>query len=377
VADEGGQTRMTTITFPAGRSVGRLIVAPADRSTSEQIDATGTVDVPDGGLAVLQLTDADTAWLTTTDLSALTGLFCAEDVSLDDGDLAAIASAPGITVLNARGDFTADGIGVLTALEGLAQLVITTSTIGRAILAPLGQLPALRMLVLTADTIEPGALAAIGNPPALDMLVVMVETLTLDHVTPPPAIDNLKDFSVMADAVEVDALRAVAASNPGLTGLLAKDREHSDVLDAATQQALRREFPQVAVNRTWYAKELLENEPVSLDTAQLDEEIHPVELTAASWDDAIAASTPVLVDFWAEWCGPCKRIAPTIHALASELAGTVTVAKLDVDAHKEIADRYGVMGIPALLVFRQGEVVARLGSQTREAILHELAPVVA
>jgi thioredoxin 1 len=71
----------------------------------------------------------------------------------------------------------------------------------------------------------------------------------------------------------------------------------------------------------------------------------------------INASTPVLVDFWAEWCGPCKRLAPTVDALAGEYAGKVTIGKLNVDENPNTAFKFQIRGIPALLLFKGGQVV--------------------
>ena len=76
--------------------------------------------------------------------------------------------------------------------------------------------------------------------------------------------------------------------------------------------------------------------------------------------DVLNASEPVVVDFYADWCGPCRMMTPVVEQLAGEYAGKVTIGKLDVDANQDIAIRYGVMGIPTLGLFRGGKLVDRL-----------------
>jgi thioredoxin 1 len=99
-----------------------------------------------------------------------------------------------------------------------------------------------------------------------------------------------------------------------------------------------------------------------------------VTLTAATFDELVSsADTPVVVDFWAEWCGPCKMIAPILSEIAAEQTGKVTVAKLNVDEHGEIAMRYNVMSIPTLLVFQGGEMRKRLvGAKGKGQLMQEL-----
>ncbi|TAG06282.1 MAG: thioredoxin TrxA [Betaproteobacteria bacterium] len=80
----------------------------------------------------------------------------------------------------------------------------------------------------------------------------------------------------------------------------------------------------------------------------------------ASFDaDVLKSDTPVLVDFWAEWCGPCKMIAPVLEEVAKSHAGRIKIAKVDVDDNREIAAKYGIRGIPTLMIFKNGELAAQ------------------
>ena len=83
-------------------------------------------------------------------------------------------------------------------------------------------------------------------------------------------------------------------------------------------------------------------------------------VTDATFDaDVLKSGTPVLVDFWAEWCGPCKMIGPILEEVAISHAGKIKITKVDVDVNREVAAKYGIRGIPTLLLFKNGELAAQ------------------
>ncbi len=91
-------------------------------------------------------------------------------------------------------------------------------------------------------------------------------------------------------------------------------------------------------------------------------------------EEVLASSTPVLVDFWAAWCGPCRMVAPVLDEIAAEKAGSLTVAKVDVDANPATARDFQVVSIPTLILFKNGQAVKRIvGAKGKAALLRELS----
>ena len=91
--------------------------------------------------------------------------------------------------------------------------------------------------------------------------------------------------------------------------------------------------------------------------------------------EVLGSDKPVLVDFWADWCGPCRMIAPHVKAIADEYADSLRVAKMDVDDNPAVPGRYGIVGIPTLMLFKDGEVVERVtGALPKDRIVAQILP---
>ncbi len=93
--------------------------------------------------------------------------------------------------------------------------------------------------------------------------------------------------------------------------------------------------------------------------------------------EVLRATEPTLVDFWAEWCGPCKMIGPAVETLAEEYDGRLRVARMDVDSNRQTPGRYGIRGIPTLILFKNGMEVTRIvGYRPKDALAEELLPYI-
>lgn len=98
-----------------------------------------------------------------------------------------------------------------------------------------------------------------------------------------------------------------------------------------------------------------------------------VEITDKNFEEVIKSDQPVLVDFWAEWCGPCKMIAPVVEELATEYDGKAVIGKVDVDSNPEVSAKFGIRSIPTLLVFKNGEIVDKqIGAVPKNVLSQKL-----
>ena len=102
-------------------------------------------------------------------------------------------------------------------------------------------------------------------------------------------------------------------------------------------------------------------------------------LTEANFaDEVLKSELPVLVDFWAEWCGPCKMLAPTLEELAAEYKGRAKIGKLNVDQHPAVAEKYGIQSIPTLILFHGGEIAEQaVGAKSKSYLIEMLSKKVA
>ena len=96
-----------------------------------------------------------------------------------------------------------------------------------------------------------------------------------------------------------------------------------------------------------------------------------IEITDSNFEEVISGDKPVLVDFWAEWCGPCKMIGPVVEELAGDFEGKAVIGKVNVDDNSAVPSEYGIRNIPALLIFKNGEIVDKVIGAVPKSLLAE------
>jgi thioredoxin 1 len=358
--------------FPVDRSVGELTITSAGER--ETRPAQGDVEVPAAASVLLQTHEGVSA---VRDLpsDSLSGLLASGVAS---GELDAVRRQAALTTLVLQGSFTDAEVAALPALGSATMLTLASSDVTGTCFTNLTP-PESATFTCWLPAMSQDGLAA--------MLELRVENMRGQadalnaELLDTAAEIGARNLLMGARSLDLDALVRLLERSSRVSSihLLQEDEGEPDLLDEAAVLELRRRFPALSINGSWLAPGAVER--LSAADAQplvVPDGIEPAEplvLTADGFDAIITGDTPVLVDFTATWCGPCKALKPTIDQITGELADRLVVGTLDIDDHKPIADRYGISAIPALLVFANGEQVARLAGRDKDALYGELAAV--
>lgn len=379
------QTRR--IRFPEDRAVGRLMVR-IGKDLLDPVPARGVVAVSRSAYVSLTVSPEEGSeqleGFIPGDLSGLREV-AANDLNaliatnLEDSALADISHLTGVTYMNLSGSFTDEGIRQLREFKQLQVLVLKSDDLSGAGLEHLNDMKELRMLSVEASGLTPEGLAILPVLDGLDTLLISTKSFTPELAKSLPLQPNLTTLAILADALDMKALVETPSRFASLKDFQFARPDRQEVEGKRhLYLKLVQTYPNLLINGTWHTKESLvkmtAGEVKVIDTSSKDEAAVPIDVNGSEFDETIAGEMPVLVDFWAEWCGPCKAIAPVIRELASDLAGQVIVAKVDTDANKELLERFEIKGIPYLMLFKSGEVLAVIGSQSKKGILDEIAP---
>lgn len=363
---------MPTLRFPdenPGWTL-NLTVDGEDRTCPAQ----GEVTVPTDAELHLD-TKGDLEPLRGVPTELLTGLTAA---GLGAGQLEILKGFTALTTLFLQGDFCDADVELLApeVLPGVTFLMISSSGVTGTCFSHLSAHPDLAVSVYGCPLSDEG-FAALLQLPAKRTRTVGVGVLSagmLEEVSEIAA----EDLMLPVSDVAVPALVDLIGRSPRLTSFaLVDEQDGTPVLDDETVRELRGRRPDLTIDGSWLAPDAMDRVAAgpALAAGPDVRPAEPVVVTAANFDELTSGSTPVLVDFMAQWCGPCKNLAPTVHEISAELAGRLVVGTLDIDEQKEIAERFGIMSIPALLVFRDGRHVARIGARDKQGMYAELAAV--
>lgn len=319
------------------------------------------------------------------------------------GDLDALDAVPGelVSGLTAM-DISADGLRNLRQFDRLSSLVLMGGFSDEDLVQVVEVLQEVAFLVIASDAVtgscfaqltpKPEAAVSVWGSGLTDEGMSALLQLRVHHLrTRVPRLSSdllgstseiaAQDVMVGVREVAADALVELAARSPRLTSLnlVSEQEEAGSVLDSESVLRLRRRRPDLTINGTWLDVDAVERlaspEAPGLVIDPTAVATEPVLLTTENFDQLTTGDTPVLVDFMAAWCGPCKQLAPILHEITGELAGQLVVGTLDIDEQQAIAERYEISAIPALLLFRDGEPVARIGARDKTSMYGELAAV--
>ena len=365
-------TLTRVLSFPPDCSIGTLTVSVDGGHDTRP--AQGDVEVPAEASVMLQM-QGELAALSSLPHDALSGVIAP---NVEAGTLGPVARQTGLKTLVLNGTFTDADVELLPSLSQVTIFTLSSPEFTGACFERM-TLPESATVTCWCPALTDEGLAALLQL-RVDNMRGQATALSAELLDAIPAL-GASNLLMGAYTLDTDALIRLLERSPGLRSLhlLHEEEGETGLLDAAAVLELRRRFPRLAINGSWYAADAVERmtsgSALALEIPGSPEPAEPVELTTDNFDDYLAGTTPVLVDFTATWCGPCKVLKPTIDQITGELADRLVVGTLDIDDHKTIAERYGISAIPALLVFAHGEQVARLSARDKDGLYAELAAV--